>query len=269
VTFDLWGRLGGRINVIEAPDVYAQLERMPRGIAAEYPLLPSGEGNYGDLFYQEWHGKPVLNGFAEGSDEEKRALWLSDLSEPSTAAGLATLGVDYVIDRAERPPGHPFAGRHPRRGSGYERIGGDSYATLYRVPSVRGAVATGLTGFDSPEGVPGKIHQWLLEPAGQLELRGTCERCTGRLVFSAQSFAVSRILTIRDQEGRVLLRRRVMGEKRFSVPVSFSGRTRLGIEATPGPQPVAEQVPGSGDPRSVSLQIFEPRVALDPERGRR
>jgi hypothetical protein len=62
------------------------------------------------------------------------------------------------------------------------------------------------------------------------------------------------VLTVRDEGGRVLLRRRVEGERvRVRVPVRFTGTTRLRLSTDPDAEPV-----GAADPRTLSVYFAGP-----------
>ena len=92
VAADLWtARPAHGTNKIVVPSPYQRLAKLPKGIAVEYPLLPAEQSQYGDVFYQGWHDKPILNGYYPGSPEENRALQLTNLAVPRTARGLDAL----------------------------------------------------------------------------------------------------------------------------------------------------------------------------------
>jgi hypothetical protein len=114
VPIDLWVTPPVRTTAIVDPPIYRVLEEQPPGLVAEYPMRPADQaGDYSYLFHQHLHGKPIVNGFPRRSAAEGRALQLSRLDEPSTASGLASLGVKYVVLQHEigpgaMPPGEPF-----------------------------------------------------------------------------------------------------------------------------------------------------------------
>jgi hypothetical protein len=53
----------------------------------------------------------------------------------------------------------------------------------------------------------------------------------------------------------VIFRKKVLAAVEVSLPLAFSRAQTLTITATPGPQPIASAVPGSADPRSVSISV--------------
>jgi hypothetical protein len=93
---DLWARPVHGVNQFTVPAAYHKLAALPNGIAAEYPLLPAPQSQFGDVFWQSWYDKPIVNGYLEGSPEEGRALRLGQLADPATPRGLKALGVRYV-----------------------------------------------------------------------------------------------------------------------------------------------------------------------------
>jgi hypothetical protein len=262
VPLDLWARLGGRTNELAAPPIYKTLARQPPGLVAEYPLTPAGSNNYGDVYFQNVHEKPMINGYLEGSAEERRALSLADLADPATAGRLAALGVRYVLVDAA-PPGYglPPPGTP---GAGFRLIEHEPYADLYAVTAAPSSLALPAAGegFASTEPGPGYTFNWLEQPSGQIELAGGCTRCEGILTMTVAAFARPRTVTVEDAAGHVLLRRLVGGPTPLQVPLRFSRRTTVTVSANPGPQSIEATIGGT-DPRSVSVQVgalhFVPR----------
>jgi hypothetical protein len=258
---DLWTAEPGKgTNKIGIPATYQRLAKLPNGIAAEYPLLPADQSQYGDVFYQGWHHKPIINGYYAGSPEENRDLALGKLSDPATARGLAALGVRYVLARqdiaaAKLPdPGRP--------GRGFRFITKDPYIALYEValPGPQGLVSP-MEGFAAPEGSPRGPFQWLLQADGTIEVRGSCSPCTGVVRIRVATFARPRLITVLAPGGDVLARARVTGEKTLRFPVRFHRKLTLRLEADPGPQSIARTT-GAPDPRSVSLSVAGASIAF-------
>lgn len=254
VPLDLWSRLAGRTNTIETPPIYNTLARQPPGLVAEYPLTPTGYNNYGDVFFQNVHGKPMVNGYLEGTPEEHRAESLANLASPSTGPRLAALGVRYVLLDAT-PPGYglPSPGTP---GRGFRLIARSSYADLYAVdatPSAPALPAVG-EGFEKTETEGKTTFNWLVQPTGTIEIRGACSVCRGVLRLTAVSFAQARTITVSDRHGHVLARRRVGGLTPIAVPLTFTREADLRLNATPGPQSI-HATTGSPDPRSVSVEV--------------
>jgi hypothetical protein len=271
VPTDLWGRLAGRTNTVAVPPVYRVLARQPSGLVAQYPLTPVGENLYDELFFQNTHGKPIINGYLEGSMEERRALSLSNLAAPNTASRLSALGVRYVVVETT-PPGYglPLPGTP---GPGFRLLFKDPYANLYLVtgkPPGK-ALATVASGFSYDEATPEGTLDWLERPRGAIVLTGTCSPCRGLLSITASSFARPRLVTVTTSAGRVLARRTVSTQVKLSMPLEFSRQTTLYLSTTPGPQSISKTT-GSPDPRSVSvqlggLQFTESTVAPRPKRA--
>jgi hypothetical protein len=256
VPLDLWGRLVGRTNTYAAPAVYTELARQPKGLTAEYPLTPQGYNNYGDIFFQNVHGMPMINGYDSGSPQEARAETLANLADPSTAPRLAALGVRYVVLDAVPPlyglpsPGTP--------GRGFHLLIRSSYGSVYRVTAHPSgpALATVASGFfDTERTASGAPFNWMSQDQGTIELAGTCRGCRGVLEMNVLSFATPRLVTIRSGD-RVLLKRWVSTPTQIRLPLTYRapGQT-LTIATDPGPQSIHEAVPTSGDMRSVSIQV--------------
>jgi hypothetical protein len=265
VPADLWGRLTGRVNPLGVPHTYQVLARLPKGDVAEYPLMPAGDGLYTDIYYQAAYHKPIINGYAEGSAEEARALSLSLLADPATAPRLAALGVKYVELR-HAPPGYglPLPGTPTRD---FVRLAEDDYATLYGIHLHTYAIATPEVGFGLPEYLPNGRSQWLLSPSGQLVLQASCSACTGTLSFHLESFARPRQAVLRGPGGRVLWQGLVTARE-VSLPIQLHHVVTLTLSSSPGPQSIRAAT-GVPDPRSVSLQVRAPAVTLTRGGGQR
>lgn len=260
IRLDLWPARQG-VNPITAQPIYAVLEDLPPGTVAAYPLI--GPDQFGETFDQQWYDKPVLNGFEQGSEAEQRARQLEDLSRDDTAERLAALGVRYIVIT------NPLVRQDLKTGKGLTLIAEDPSGAIYRVaPPARRVAGAGFLsdGFGDPEpGLGGQFH-WLLQPTGRIELDGACRTCEGRLNLVMQSFGRPRTVEIRDADGARLVRRRVVGETTVSVPVRFSRQTELEISTTPGPTPIADVVPGTPDPRSLSVGVRVAALRLQPGR---
>jgi hypothetical protein len=131
IPLDLWSKFEPNTRVLDQPAIYQTLRDQPPGIAAEYPIQPSGFAeNYDETYYQQSHGKPILNGFQPHSEDEAETLTLTNLSDPHTARRLAERGVRYVLLKHRKFPYSPPPGRP---GAGFELIRKSAFADLYRV----------------------------------------------------------------------------------------------------------------------------------------
>jgi hypothetical protein len=132
VPLDLWARHDNVTGKLGSDPIYATLRAQPPGIVAEYPIQPSAFAeNYNELYNQQFHDKPILNGFPARTADEARALSLASLEDPVTPGRLAALGVRYVLlKHAPTIDKIPKAGRP---GRGFRLIARDGYASLYRV----------------------------------------------------------------------------------------------------------------------------------------
>jgi hypothetical protein len=266
VAADLWARPAQGTNKIAVPETYLRLADMPKGIAVEYPLVPAAQSGYGDIFYQAWHDKPILNGYYEDSPEEHRALALSDLSERATASGLRALGVRYVLLRRDiEAAGLPDPGRP---GRGFKLLTRDPYIALYevRLPGRHGLVSP-MEGFAGVEEGPAGRFQWLEDDRGTIEVRGTCSPCAGTVRMSVESFGRPRSVTVRGPDGRVLARARRLVRRTLRVPVRFDRKLELSVETEPGPQSVSE-LTGTADSRSVSISVRNATLTFTKQRTR-
>jgi hypothetical protein len=258
VSLDVWSKYEPNTSRLTAPAVYNTLRSLPPGIAAEYPIQPSAFAeDYDELYNQQFHGKPIINGFPPRTTDEEKALELSRLSFPGTAEKLAARGVRYVLVKRRQyidyipKPGHP--------GAGYKLIQRSAFADLYQVVAPPAAAIVPVRGFGIEEGASRHRLRWALTSRAILEVRARCSRCVGEFRFRSGSFDDRpRKVTIR-QGKRVLMRRVISGTRGFSLPVRFQRHMQLVFEFTPGPQTVADVVPGSTDGRSLGITVQEPR----------
>ncbi|MGD0453142.1 MAG: hypothetical protein ABSB69_06055 [Solirubrobacteraceae bacterium] len=251
IPLDLWAPQHGHVTRISTPAIYKTLAREPMGIVAEYPLAASSFNSYSDIFYQSAYGKPLIGGYLEGSFQERLSFSLADLSDPSTAPRLATLGVRYVLlDATPASWGAWPAAGEP--GAGFRLIARGSYADLYRVtarPRSPALVAAGA-GFGATLLTTGSVN-WLERTSGTIDLVGTCTSCNGVLSMTLASYSQPHKVTVFDDHGRVLARGTVGASARVAIPLHFSRHTALRLVATPGPQPVSDT---EGSP-SVSVEV--------------
>jgi hypothetical protein len=251
VPLDLWDRPPRHSFEIETPRIYRTLRAQPPGIVAEYPLRSIERvGHYLDLYFQDAHGKPILNGYYSGPFEQ-RALALSDLSDPGTASHLATLGVRYALITPQRlVPGVPDPGRP---GRGFSLIARDGYGSLYRVVARPTPFVYSRSGLEPAEGPPGAEYRWASNRRIELEVNAPCERCEGELRFTASSLGEPRLLSV-EIRGKTLPLALVQGQTDVALPVAFDRRTKVVLTTKPGPRPIRE-VTGLPDPRSVSISV--------------
>jgi hypothetical protein len=265
VATDLWARPLHGTNKLVIPPTYGKLAQLPDGIAVEYPLLPAEHSQYGDVLFQGWHDKPIVNGYYQGSGEENRAVLLDDLSRPSTARGLAALGVRYVLVRQDiRQASLPDPGRPGRE---YRLVARDPYIALYTLDAPRQqTLIAPMEGFGVPErGPDGPRFQWLQEREGVIEVRGNCSPCTGTVSMTVRNFAQPHDVKVEGPDGRVLSQARIGDPRRLRFRVSFDRRMELKVSADPGPQSIDDTI-GGGDPRSVSISLDSVSFALDRHR---
>jgi hypothetical protein len=255
IPLDLWAPQHGHVTKISTPGIYRTLARQPPGLVAEYPLAPADTNVNADIFYQRVYDKPILGGYQDGSPQEGRAYSLAVLSMPSTASRLATLGVRYVLLDASPPTWGWEASGNP--GAGFRLIAREPYASLYLVTAhpASPALATTSDGFLRAGIAPGGPVTWLEQASGEIDLIGPCARCEGTLSMSLESFAQPRTVTILDGGGHALTRLLVTKPTQVRIPLRFSKRTTLRLQATPGPQPYNEE---AGSP-SIGVRVSDLR----------
>jgi hypothetical protein len=253
VPLDLWTR-SDITNTVKIPRAWGVLAKQPSGLVAAYPLTPVGENNYGELFYRNIGKKPMINGYLEGTAEEKRALALANLAAPTTGSRLAALGVRYVFLEGA-PPGY---GLLPpgKPGRGFRLLYEEPYASIYLVTAKPAGPALPAPGeaFGSDEATPSGTSNWLLQGQGKIELAGACSRCRGVLKMTIISFARPRAVVFASSGGKVLARVAVASPTTVAIPLNFVHRTTVSVAATPGPQSISKTL-GIPDPRSVSVLV--------------
>jgi hypothetical protein len=264
VPLDLWDRPPVATFRIETPPIYSTLRALPAGIVAEYPLRPVLNAlDYLDLYFQQAHGKPILNGYFSGPFEQ-RALELSRLDAPPTAGRLATLGVRYVLLTPGRiRPGVPPPGKPTH---GFVEVARDDYGSLFRVTARPVPFVYARAGVEPPEITPKGRSQWVSASTAQLEVDAPCDPCRGVLRFTAASFDRPRLLRLEAEGGKRLgLAVIVTRDTPVSVPLGFRRRLVVNLVTNPGPQSI-QKTTGAPDPRSVSIFIKNPRFEESPSR---
>ncbi len=250
---DLWARPAQGVNRFTVPAAYHRLAGLPNGIAAEYPLLPAPQSQYGDTFWQSWYDKPIVNGYLEGSPEEGRALRLAKLSDPATPRGLKALGVRYVLLRRDlvaaglADPGQPGRVLRP--------VFRDSQVSLYElVQPGEQVLVSPMKGFSPTESGPDGPFQWMVERGGTIEIQGSCNSCAGKVSVSVGTFDRPRRVEIDGPGGRPLARVYVTKTREITFPVHFNRKLVLRVRSDPGPQSITETT-GQPDPRSIGISV--------------
>lgn len=252
----------------EAPEVYGLLREEPRGVVAQYPLLPAGFGDSSPILWQDAHGHPLLNGYIEGSPNEARAASLYYLNAPATARGLASIGVKHVI-----VPDSPdaYAGTmHPGQpGDGFRFVAKGRYynatASIYMVTATPDAGVAYLYSGGSPysEGPLDDPFRWTTEEQARIVVdTPMCgDPCLGRLQMRLSSPANRRVLTIREPSGNLVWRGVIGNATDVSVPLSvLGGRLSLDMFTAPAPGPTAiDSSEQASDGRQVVLSLSRMR----------
>ncbi|HEX2112412.1 MAG TPA: hypothetical protein VHF67_12765, partial [Gaiellaceae bacterium] len=169
----------------------------------------------------------------------------------------AALGVRYVVVVADAAT-ESWEPRADERFDGLQVMRRTNEGTVFRVTAdpAPGVVLV-RHGFWPPEGIAGASLRWM-STDGRVEVRGNCNRCVGEIRMTAASFAQPRMLTVRDDAGKVIARRGIgIAMTKVSIPIRFEHRADLYFDTRPGPQSIAEAT-GIPDPRSVSIQVAVP-----------
>lgn len=229
---------------------YSLLKPEPPGIVAEYPLNPATATSSGPIFYQDAHDHPLFNGFGDGSRSESRKLGLGDLEHPRTVPALARLGVKYLIVQRRFEPRRSLPG--------LVKLGQDPGSALYRIDAEPAdSLVLTASGFSSPEAAGAETFRWILAPEAELDIIASCAPCSGTLAFTATSFAEPRTMTLRDERGSVVARRRVEpGATRIEVPLDVGPKSVVTVTTDPGPAPAGDGI--RSDARSLSVSLVEP-----------
>jgi hypothetical protein len=265
VTVDLYvpGVGTNNVGVAATKPVFQQLRGLPDGILASYPIEPAGHGDFSAEFEREFHNKPILNGYADGSMAEARALELDRLDDPLTPGRLAALGVRYVL--VDRVPIETGVEEPGKPGRGLRLLGDDGERSLWRVVARPLPMVTVGEGFYPLETDPqGTSYRWIgAEEKGKIELLAPCTRCGGVLTMEAESFGEPRTVSLAASDGEVVARARIPVGRRVRVrlPVRFAHRETFSVATDPEPQSIAESL-GGADSRAVSVSLTRLKLKL-------
>jgi len=192
---------------------------------------------------------------------ESIKLGLADLREPTTASGLAALGVKYIVVHPGQKGATPATARR--------------YHYIVRFTSPAGSVwqvgaqpaptaVQDLENFSAVQGSPGGEYRWMVD-GGLLGVsaRGCATTCQGTVTFISGSNKVPRTLTVRDQgDGRILVRTRIPAwiPVRVTVPgvTLVHGHAQL-LLSTDIP---ATRFESGIDGRLLSVYVREPKLTL-------
>jgi hypothetical protein len=242
------------------------LHELPPGIVAQYPLVKGEQASHTDNwddsppFVQGLHDKPILNGYAANSLQERRALQVAEPLAPDVAGHLAMLGVGWLL--MDRAAFEQQASGLRASGSGYRFVADDDQFALYEVVAAPKPLVTLGDGFGDLEETPETTFRWLRGPEGTVELLGPCERCRGSVSFDAVSFVIPRRAELLDEDGQVVASATIPADrsKRVSFPVEFGQRAHFELRTTPGPI-AAPEVTG-GEERALSVSLTNGRLTL-------
>jgi hypothetical protein len=126
-------RPGGATAEVRIPELYQRLRALGPGGVADYPIKSAGQRAYNDLFYQRFHGHPVLSGYPGGSEGERRALEAIDVNDPLTHGRLLAMGVRYVVVPKHPVFPDPAPPAQPEDRRDYRQVFEDDYGVLYQL----------------------------------------------------------------------------------------------------------------------------------------
>jgi len=259
---DLWARSPlGSPQRVEVPAAVRALGGLPRGTVATYPLLPAPAALSTPVYHATFHGRPIFNGYVQGSAAESRKLGLAHLTAPWVPGELRAHGVRYVMV-AISPAAPPVEGLPPNGAPvpGLRHVASDRQGSLYEVvaPPARAHVWA-LEGLSFVEGSGESAYRHMTSATARLELTADCARCRRVLELGAASVGGPRRVTARDARGRVLAEVAVPPEgTRLRVPVTVPRRTVVALTVDPPP---AVLDPADGRRMSVTLSA---RMRLVP-----
>ena len=262
---DLWARPPVRTASTTPPAEYVWLRDHPGGIVADYPIMAGDYPDYHALFWQTFDGHPVIEGYAVGSESESVKLGLADLREPSTAAGLAALGVKYIVVH----PGQPGANQATIRRNHYTVRFSSPSGSVWQVgPSSARTLVDALDNFSWVQGTPGAEYRWMTGPGVLgLHARDCPSSCRGTLTFTSGANKLPRTLTVTDQaSGRVLAHRRIPAWIPVQVTVPdvtlVKGQAHVVLSTDIGPTVFEPTI----DARHLSVYVREPHLTLGVSR---
>lgn len=246
-----------------------RLADLPPGNVAHYPIVPSDNAKLPASLVQDFHEKPIVNGYGANTLQERRVLQLADLVAPGTAGRLAMLDVRWVLlDHAMFGDVVPVL---RSLGDRYRFVTDDGDYTLYEVvaaPKPLVSLGDGFGDLEEESEIAAALghtrtFRWLKEPEGTIELLGPCDRCRGELSFDTESLAVPRRAELLDEAGSVVGSATIQSgrRERISFTVEFSHRAHFKLRTTPGPLSAAEPT-GFVDTRALAVSLTDPRLKL-------
>jgi O-antigen/teichoic acid export membrane protein len=218
------------------PPQYAAVTHTQPGILAEYPLRRS------DIYtmWQRVHGRPLLDGAADGTYANDVRLSLVDPRSPGTPPQLALLGVTSMVTRTtaldyeeNKAPERPNASW----GAGYELVqrfpDGSSVWKVSASPAPALSILAGAD-FALPVFRNGFFAYPLIAPAGHIELMSPTSHAL-QLQFDARSTdGVRRTLTMTGANDELTFP--ISGWTRISASVRVpQGRSVLALTFDPAP----------------------------------
>ncbi|MDO9357300.1 MAG: hypothetical protein Q7T55_26620, partial [Solirubrobacteraceae bacterium] len=252
-------------NPVGSLPSYDALRDQPPGIAAELPMMPANQDLSQATFYQQRHGKRIVNGYREGTLQEARATGLNDLSSKKVLSGLRAIGVKYLLVRQDTDiVGWPKVPEP--RAKDVTLLKADPAMKLYRLKPGFGTLALWFRDLGAIEtGTDGKPLQWSQGDDVELNLATSCVTCTkGTVTFTLQPFGGPRTLTFTGAGLNGRKETIAPGITKVGLPVTLrDGRADIDVAISPGPVPIPSVIAGSTDTRSFSVGLGEPTLEVD------
>lgn len=105
------------LRLYDIEPIYEKVRELPEdAVIVEYPFAGSDEpANYFYLWRQFHHGRKILNGYQQTTEEDVLRMTVLDLLHPRTPPLLAYMGAEYVVVHKD----------FYRKGTGYSYLGGE------------------------------------------------------------------------------------------------------------------------------------------------
>jgi hypothetical protein len=136
--------------------------------------------------------------------------------------------------------------------------------------SSKGSLALVSEGFGPSEPDGDGIAHWLVAPEGRLEITADAPARPRAIRLTLASFARGRRVAL-SIDGRPLgvVSASPTAYRELTIPLGVvaPGRHAVTLRPSPGVQPIAATIPGSADPRSVSIRLRQPASLVDAPPG--
>jgi O-antigen/teichoic acid export membrane protein len=231
-----------RFRTVPVPPEYAAVERMPRGILAEYPL------GHSDVYslWQRSHGRPLFNNAPAETNADYARLVLLDPSQPGTGEALSLLGVTAIAIHPDAHVDSEVDPREPTADGGFRFVGRfpDRASVWQVVAHPAGALVTLPGGFASPRRAQnGSVGYPLISSSG-VGVLDLIAKTPGvvRLVFDATP-PPGKEATLRVADSKAEQSFTLIGRTRIEILVATPrGHSQLLVKTDPPPASEADAI---------------------------